>query len=602
LFLLYCSKLVFRGSTMHAVAYFRVSTLQQGESGLGLAAQKELVLRFLGNDPLLAEFTEVESGKRHKNRPQLLAALDLCKRKKAKLVIAKLDRLSRNVAFIADLMESRVEFVCCDNPHATPLHLHIQAAFAQHERETISLRIKEALAQVKRDLATHGTRVSKAGKTYTKLGGPKLAEARARAATLRRVLLPAENTLALMEQLRVEGASLRAVAAHINAMDIRTPQGSRWYASTVRAALRRKGAHTLELDDAGTHERNDAPAQERNHTSALTSFLPEGGMPGIPSSTARNALRGAMEEGSLPMPSNLAEAERMLDLFTSVGARSFVVTKTDVDQNILWGKPYSVRDLREKLPAMVRTAAIRKPFYTSSGKMVAAGENLIIRPTGPEVAFIQLDDLNAQQLEQVRPAAFLMHETSPGNHQAWVAVSDAPNSGEPFKAFMRRVRKAIGGNDKSASHATRLGGTENFKEKFFPDYPVVRIIHAVPGRVMMQEQLQNMGLLAEPEPVEEWVPPVRRTPTGGRSWPDYTRCLAGAPPNRSGSGPDRSLADYTWCKFAAQRGWSIEEIAAELPNVSEKARERIRNRDPGYVTKTAENGAAAAQQKRHVAR
>ena len=302
------------------------------------------------------------------------------------------------------------------------------------------------------------------------------------------------------------------------------------------------------------------------------------------------------------MPSDIKEAERMLDLFTSVGARSFVVTKTDVDQNIIWGKPYSVRELREKLPAMVRTAAIRKPFYTSRGKMVSAGENLIIRPTAPEVAFIQLDDLNAQQLEQVRPAAFLMHQTSPGNHQAWIAISDIPNTGEAFKVFMRRVRKAVGGNDKSASHATRLAGTENFKEKFFPDYPVVKIIHAVPGRVMTQEQLQQMNLLAEPEPEQEWIPPVRRAPTGGRSWPDYARCLAGAPPNSAGTGPDRSLADFTWCKFAAQRGWSIEEIAAELPNVSEKARQRIANRDPGYVTETAKNGAAAAERGRQRSR
>jgi hypothetical protein len=87
---------------MEHVGYFSVSTLQQGASGLGLAAQKELVMRFIGNRALLAEFTEVESGKRHRNRPQLLAALELCKEKKAKLVIAKLDRLSRNVAFIGN--------------------------------------------------------------------------------------------------------------------------------------------------------------------------------------------------------------------------------------------------------------------------------------------------------------------------------------------------------------------------------------------------------------------------------------------------------------------------------------------------------------------
>jgi hypothetical protein len=115
------------------------------------------------------------------------------------------------------------------------------------------------------------------------------------------------------------------------------------------------------------------------------------------------------------------------------------------------------------------------------------------------------------------------------------------------------------------------------------------------------EQLEQLSLLAAREPVKEWASTVR-TISPGRMWPDYARCLAGAPPSRSGRGPDRSLADYTWCKFAAQRGWSIEEIAAELPNVSEKARERIANRDPGYVMKTAENGAAAAERGRQRSR
>ena len=114
------------------VSYFRVSTLQQGESGLGLAAQKDIVLRFLGNTPPIAEFTEVESGKRHKNRPQLLAAMELCKKKKATLVIAKLDRLSRNVAFISALIESGVPFVCCDNPHANKAMLQMMAVFAEY--------------------------------------------------------------------------------------------------------------------------------------------------------------------------------------------------------------------------------------------------------------------------------------------------------------------------------------------------------------------------------------------------------------------------------------------------------------------------------------
>src|SRR6516164_4918906 len=132
------------------VAYFRVSTDRQGKSGLGLEAQREAVMNYLngGNWQLVGEFTEVESGKRS-DRPQLAAALAACKRHKAKLVIAKLDRLSRNLAFIAALMDSGVEFVAVDNPHANKLTVHILAAVAQHEREMIAQRTKDALAAAK---------------------------------------------------------------------------------------------------------------------------------------------------------------------------------------------------------------------------------------------------------------------------------------------------------------------------------------------------------------------------------------------------------------------------------------------------------------------
>ena len=147
------------------VAYFRVSTDRQGKSGLGLEAQREAVLAYLdgGSWQLVGEFTEVESGKRS-DRPQLAAALVACKKHKAKLVIAKLDRLSRNLAFIATLMDSGVEFVAVDNPHANKLTVHILAAVAQHEREMIAQRTKDALAAAK----ARGV----------KLGNPRLAETR----------------------------------------------------------------------------------------------------------------------------------------------------------------------------------------------------------------------------------------------------------------------------------------------------------------------------------------------------------------------------------------------------------------------------------------
>ncbi|HEX3747658.1 MAG TPA: recombinase family protein [Bryobacteraceae bacterium] len=584
------------------VGYYRVSTSQQGESGLGLAAQKEVVLRFIGNDPLLAEFTEVESGKRHKNRPQLLAALELCKKRKAKLVIAKLDRLSRNVAFIADLMESGVEFVCCDNPHATKLMLHLLAAFAQHERETISLRIREALSQAKRDLATHGYRVSKAGRTYHKLGGPKLAEARARAAELREKLHPAENTLALMRRLRAEGASLRDIAMHINAMDIRTPSGFRWYASSIQSALLRRAtdarmdAMTLAHDEDVALERNDALTQPRNHGSAFTSHLSEGELPSIPAFSTPMAGRGVEKSGGMPMPSNIKEAERMLDLFTSVGARSFVVTKLDVEQKLIWGKTYSAVELRDKLPAMVRTAAARNPHKLASGETVMAGENLIVRPTGPDVVFVQLDDLSAEQLDRVRPAAFLMVATSPGNHQAWLAVSGVEKA--ESKGFIRRVRKAVGDVDKSASGAVRLAGTANFKVKYAPEYPTVGIVYGVPGRAMTAERLAELGLLAEAErPLATDINIGRKAPRRVsvnlgeiHPWPSYDICLLRSRKKKDGS-PDRSHADLSYCMISITGGHSIEDTAAKLEEVSEKARKNVERGDIGYPLVTARNAA-----------
>ena len=142
------------------VSYLRVSTDKQGKSGLGLEAQRKAVADFLngGRWQLLTEFVEVESGNRS-DRPQLASALAAGKKHKAKLVIAKLDRLARNVNFVSGLMETGVEFVAADMPFANKLTIHILAAVAEHEREAISARTKAALAAAK----ARGV----------KLGGPK---------------------------------------------------------------------------------------------------------------------------------------------------------------------------------------------------------------------------------------------------------------------------------------------------------------------------------------------------------------------------------------------------------------------------------------------
>jgi len=207
------------------VAYYRVSTDRQGRSGLGLDAQRQAVAQFVGAGQLAAEFTEIESGKRHNNRPQLAAALAECKKRRLTLVIAKLDRLARNVHFISGLMESGADFVAVDMPQANRLTIHILAAVAEHEREMISQRTKAALAQARRR-----------GQV---LGNPRLEEARRVAAKVNRTNSPAPAVLAMMRDMRAQGKTWRAIAATLNESNVRTGRGRLWYGSTVRTTVGR---------------------------------------------------------------------------------------------------------------------------------------------------------------------------------------------------------------------------------------------------------------------------------------------------------------------------------------------------------------------------
>jgi DNA invertase Pin-like site-specific DNA recombinase len=223
------------------VAYFRVSTDRQGKSGLGLDAQRKSVLDFLdgGRWELVAEFTEVESGKRS-DRPELVKALAACKRHKAKLVIAKLDRLSRNLAFIATLMDSGVEFIAVDNPHANKLTIHILAAVAQHEREMISARTSAALKAAK----ARGKR----------LGNPRLADARKHAARARAEQSDrySANVLPVIHEIQDSGIkSLRGIARVLAARGIRTARGGAWSPVQVSDILRR--ASKIGQENCGQH-------------------------------------------------------------------------------------------------------------------------------------------------------------------------------------------------------------------------------------------------------------------------------------------------------------------------------------------------------------
>ena len=200
------------------IAYFRVSTDRQGRSGLGLDAQREAVLRHVGSNrgELIGEFCEIESGKRN-DRPQLAAAISAANRAKATLIIAKLDRLARNVHFVSGLMESGVDFVAADNPHANKLMVHMLAAFAEHEREQISQRTKDALAAAK----ARGIRLGRNG-------ADRLAPAyRAEAIERARQLAP------VLAELRAAGMSARQIAAELTARKIATPGGGRWHAQAV---------------------------------------------------------------------------------------------------------------------------------------------------------------------------------------------------------------------------------------------------------------------------------------------------------------------------------------------------------------------------------
>lgn len=211
------------------ISYLRVSTDRQGASGLGLEAQRKAVTDYLngGNWTLAGEHVEVESGKRS-DRPQLAAALAACRKLKAKLIVARLDRLSRNVRFISTLMESGVEFVAADMPTANKLTLHVMAAFAEYEREAISVRTKAALAAAKQ----RGVR----------LGGPKQAVAAVKGAKANMAAADrfAANVKPLINQVRASGiTSLRDIAAALTARGVPTARGGTWNATQVANVIKR---------------------------------------------------------------------------------------------------------------------------------------------------------------------------------------------------------------------------------------------------------------------------------------------------------------------------------------------------------------------------
>lgn len=232
---------------MKAVAYYRVSTTAQGRSGLGLEAQGAAVadLAKTRGLKLLAEFTEIESGKRN-DRPVLAQALHHARLTNAVLVIAKLDRLSRNAAFLLTLRDSGVRFLAADVPDANDLTIGVLAVIAQAEREAISRRTKEALAAIKQKTDRGEAHVSaRSGRTVIRLGNPIGSHAlgdyagdltRARKAKADRAELRRRDVEQIVQAIKAGGhSSAYAIAAELNRRGISAPRGGKWYASTAKA-------------------------------------------------------------------------------------------------------------------------------------------------------------------------------------------------------------------------------------------------------------------------------------------------------------------------------------------------------------------------------
>lgn len=219
---------------MQFITYLRVSTQRQGQSGLGLEAQRAAVLDYVsGKGQIAAEFVEVESGKRS-DRPQLAAALAAAKRQGAVLLIAKLDRLARNVAFIANLLESGVEIAAADMPEANRFLLHVMAAVAEHEAQAISERTRAALAAAK-------ARGVKLGWSMPdRKEEQRQASRKGAAKNAQNACMHASNVLPIIRQLAAGGASLRQIADGLNARGVKTARGGLWYAGTVRNIMARE--------------------------------------------------------------------------------------------------------------------------------------------------------------------------------------------------------------------------------------------------------------------------------------------------------------------------------------------------------------------------
>jgi hypothetical protein len=284
------------------------------------------------------------------------------------------------------------------------------------------------------------------------------------------------------------------------------------------------------------------------------------------------------------MTSDTSQALAMLTAFASVGARAFNLTLTDIEGVKVGYKPnMPLEQLRRTIARILHDAERDR-------------HNVIIRPRSTDSSLIQLDDLDEDKAERIEPYAFIGFQTSPGNYQAWVAVErNAPED------FSRRLRKGAGA-DPTASGATRIAGSRNYKTKYAPAFPVVTLTHTNAGNVTSSATLEAAGFVATPEETRAAAAPTTlraasgppRTPSGRPSrkrWPSYAYCVQGAPKAHGEDRPDVSRVDFTWCRTAIEWGWSIEDTARRLMDLSAKAR----TDGERYAVLTATNAAASVQ-------
>jgi DNA invertase Pin-like site-specific DNA recombinase len=223
------------------IAYLRVSTQKQGFSGLGLEAQKEIIQNFLYDKNPIAEYIEVESGRKtDKGRPKLKEALEVCRKTGAKLIVAKLDRLARNVAFLSQLLESDVDIVFCDFPQANKMVLHILAAISQYEAELVATRTKQALAAKK-------ARGAVLGNPDHLLENLDSAIAKSVETNKRKAEENPNNkrAAAMLKVLAKEGKTLQEMADYLNEQGFTTSKGYKFTRSAVLVLLKRNNIERI---------------------------------------------------------------------------------------------------------------------------------------------------------------------------------------------------------------------------------------------------------------------------------------------------------------------------------------------------------------------